>query len=743
MSVAAPAQTAETRILPIRRRADLSCHEQHIGGSRYWHVKDPVSLRYYQLSPEEHSVLMMLDGTVSLQEIRRRFEMEFAPQRLSLPQVQSFLAMLHNSGLVFSDSPGQAQILISRTHSERSQRLLKQFSNVLAIKFRGFDPHNFLNWLVPRTRFLFAPWCVSICIGLMLTAAVLAAVRIDTLQSRLPHFHEFFGATNLILLAATLAVTKVLHELGHAVSCRYFGGECHEMGVMLLVLTPCLYCNVSDAWILPSRWQRIVISAAGIYVELLLSAVCLFMWWFSVPGAFNSLCLNVVFVCSISTLLFNGNPLLRYDGYYILADLVEIPNLRQQAGALFRNWMCVWFLDTELANQRLLPQRRKVFLATWHIASWVYRLLVVWGIMWFVHRVLDPYGLEPLVVVLAALTAAGMFLSPLVSLVNLLTSPFWSRTVNWSRFRIRTLFVFGLIVSGLMIPFPYSVRTPAVIRPENARSVFVQQEGTLLWAVTPGTTVKMGEKLATFQNRLLDRAIVKLEGEVALLEQRLENFANRSLLDGDAVDALIPTTQERLQEKKDELQHRIADRERLTLRAPVAGVVIPPASIARKKEQTTETTELPHWNGSPLDETNLGTTLATGTELCLIGQPDEFEAIVAIDQGDVEFIVPGQKVKLLIDHIPEEILTGEIIDVAEIDLDVAPRELIEHDEFPTRLDTDGIPRPLATAYQARVRLDPVASQLIVRATGLAKIQSVPQSAGQRLARFFRQTFRFR
>ncbi|MDA0921220.1 MAG: HlyD family efflux transporter periplasmic adaptor subunit [Planctomycetota bacterium] len=743
MSVVAPAQTAETRILPIRRRADLACHEQHIGGSRYWHVKDPVSLRYYQLSPEEHSVLMMLDGTVSLQDIRRRFEIEFAPQRLSLPQVQSFLAMLHSSGLVISDAPGQAEILVSRTRGARRQRLLTQFSNVLAIRFRGFDPYRFLNWLVPQTRFLFVPWCVTFCIGLMLSAGILAAVRIDTLQARLPHFHEFFGATNLILLAATLAVTKVLHELGHAVSCRHFGGECHEMGIMLLVFTPCLYCNVSDAWMLPSRWQRIAISAAGIYVELLLSAVCLFLWWFTVPGVFNSLCLNVVFVCSVSTLLFNGNPLLRYDGYYILSDLVEIPNLRQQAGALFRNWMSVWFLDTELANRRLLPQRRKVFLTTWHVAAWVYRLMVVWGIMWFVHRILEPYGLEPLVVVMAVLTVAGMFLSPVVSLFNLLTSPFWSRTVNWSRFRIRTLCILGLIVGGLMSPFPFSVRTPVVIRPENARSVFVHQEGTLLWTVAPGTTVEPGQKLATFQNRSLDRLIVKLEGEVAVLEQRLRNLADRRLRDGDTIDALIPATQERLEEKKNELAHRIADRERLTIRAPIAGIVIPPPAVSRAKEQTTESTELPRWNGSPLDKANLGTTLASGTELCMIGPPDQFEAIIAIDQGDVEFVVPGQKVELLIDHVPDEVLTGQIVDVAEIDLDIAPRELIEHDEFPTRLDADGIPRPLATAYQARVRLNPVASQLIVRATGLAKIHSMPQSAGQRLLRFFRQTFRFR
>lgn len=743
MSIAAPAQSAETRSLPVRRRADLVCHEQHIGGSRYWHVKDPVALRYYQLSPEEYSVLMMLDGTMSLRDIRRKFEVEFAPQRLSLPQVQSFLAMLHDSGLVISETPGQAEILVSRTRKARTHRFLKQFSNILAIRFRGFDPQGFLNWLVPHTSFLFRPWCVTLCVVLMLTSTVLAAVRMETLVSKLPHFHEFFGATNLMLLAATLAVTKVLHELGHAVACRHFGGECHEMGVMLLVLTPCLYCNVSDAWMLPSRWQRIVISAAGIYVELFLAAVCLLMWWCTVPGAFNSLCLNVVFICSVSTLLFNGNPLLRYDGYYILADLVEIPNLRQQAGALVRNWMSQWFLDTEIASRRLLPQRRKAFLAAWHATSWLYRILVVWGILWFVHRVLDPYGLEPVVLAIAALTVTGMFLTPLIRFINLLTSPFWRHTVNWSQFRIRTLAVCGMTAAGLMIPFPYSVRAPAVIRAENARSVFVQQEGSLLWAIEAGKSVQTGDRLAVLQNRSLDLTIAELEGEVALLQQRLRNLSDRRLRDGGTVDVLIPATQEQFQKKKEELQHRKADRGLLILRAPTDGVVIHSRSIPEAKEPATQSTELPRWSGSPLDPANIGTFLATGTELCLIGQPNQCEAVVAIDQGDIEYVFRGQKVDLLIDHVPEKTLTGEIIDIAEIDLDVAPRELIQHDEFPTRLDPDGTPRPVATAYQARVRLDPVEDRLVIRATGLSRIRSVPQSAAQRLLRFFRQTFRFR
>ena len=126
-------------------------------------------------------------------------------------------------------------------------------------------------------------------------------------------------------------MTKVLHEFGHGLSCKHFGGECHEMGVMILVLTPCLYCNVSDSWMLPNKWHRAAIGAAGMYVEVVLASICTFIWWFTEPGLFNYLCLNVMFICSVSTVMFNANPLLRYDGYYILADILEIPNLRQKA----------------------------------------------------------------------------------------------------------------------------------------------------------------------------------------------------------------------------------------------------------------------------------------------------------------------------------------------------------------------------------------------------------------------------
>ena len=181
-------------------------------------------------------------------------------------------------------------------------------------------------------------------------------------------------------------MTKVLHEFGHGLSCKHFGGECHEMGVMMLVLTPCLYCNVSDSWMLPNRWHRAAIGAAGMYVELVLASICTFIWWFTEPGPLNYICLNVMFICSVSTVMFNANPLLRYDGYYILSDVLEIPNLRQKASTILNRKLGAWCLGLEEPEDPFLPKRHQWLFALFTVASAVYRWVVTFSILVFLEQ---------------------------------------------------------------------------------------------------------------------------------------------------------------------------------------------------------------------------------------------------------------------------------------------------------------------------------------------------------------------
>ena len=339
--------------------------------------------------------LNWLDGNVSLDELKDHFEDEFPPQKITLEELQQFLGMLHRSGLVIAAVGGQGKQLLKRRRERRRKEFLAALSNVLCIRFKGFDPERFLNWLYPLVSWFYTPVAMAACILLGLSALTLVTVQFHVFTSRLPAFHEFFSFHNALLLSITLGVTKVLHEFGHGLMCKHFGGECHEMGVMVLVLTPCLYCNVSDSWLLPNKWARAAIGAGGMYVELVLASIATWIWWFSEPGQLlNNLCLNVMFVCSVSTLIFNANPLLRYDGYYILSDLTEIPNLRQKSTAVLSRKMGEWFLGLEQPDDPFLPERNQIFFALYSVAAAIYQWVVVYSILFFLYHVFKPYKLE-------------------------------------------------------------------------------------------------------------------------------------------------------------------------------------------------------------------------------------------------------------------------------------------------------------------------------------------------------------
>ena len=303
------------RPLLLERRQDLDAEWLIVRGQRWWRLKDPIRMKFWQFGEEEYFLWSQLEAGVSLEELQQRFRGDSRRRRIELPQLHQFLGTLHREGLVFSTAARQADILLDRDDRQRSQRKLQWLTNLLAIRFRGLDPTRLLEWLHPRVAWLFTPWSLLAFGLLVLSAVLLAGCELETILARLPGASEFLTPTNLVWLAATLGAMKACHEMGHAGStCRQFGGRCHELGVMLLVFTPCLYCNVSDAWLLPNRWRRMAISAAGMCVEIVLAATATWLWWFSEPGLFSTLCLNVMVIGSVNTLLFNGNPLLRFDG---------------------------------------------------------------------------------------------------------------------------------------------------------------------------------------------------------------------------------------------------------------------------------------------------------------------------------------------------------------------------------------------------------------------------------------------
>ncbi|OHB83409.1 MAG: hypothetical protein A2V98_06430 [Planctomycetes bacterium RBG_16_64_12] len=722
----------------MRVRHDLSIHRQKFGQESYWVVKDPVALAYFHLREEEHAILEMLDGQTSLATIKQRFEEAFAPLQMSIEQLQAFLGRLHQLGLVLADAPGQGDQLLLRRGRRRRHELIQSLANVLAIRFRGVDPEPFLRRLYPKCRWLFSLWFLAGCLVFAASAGTLVAVQFDVLQSRLPDFRDFFTARNLITLAAALAVAKVLHELGHALTCKHFGGECHEIGIMFLVFTPCLYCNVSDSWMLSSKWQRIAITAAGILVEVMLASACTFLWWFSEPGLLNTLCLSMMFVCSVNTLLFNGNPLLRYDGYFVLSDIIEVPNLAQQSRALVGRALARFFLGVELPRDRSLPERKRFLLAAYGVASTVYRWFVVIAILWFCGQMVKPYHLELLAQALALIVVVGLFVVPAGSLALRLRDPAWRRRIH----RGRAVLTCGILVAALvvigLIPLPFRVGTPLVLEPEGVHRVYVVVPGTLVESVSVGETVAAGQELARLVDRDIDREIMEITGKRNQQRLEVENLQLR-LAEDPSVASQIPAAQEALADIEQRLRERQRDQQRLVLCAPVGGAVLPPP---RRPQRPYAPGELETWQGSPLDDENAGAHLETGTLFCLIGDPARLEAFLVLDQADRKFVRKGQRVRMQLDELPGRILGGTIAEIASTDLKVAPRELATGRELPIRVDEEGVPRPVKTSYQARVTLDDHNHDLLTGTRGRAKILVDAQPLFWRLYRFLGRTFRF-
>ena len=568
--------SSSARALSIRKRPDLVVQRQHYLGRSYWVVKDPVGLNYFRFQEEEYAILQMLDGQTSLDEIKERFEDEFPPQKITLEELQQFLGMLHRSGLVVADVAGQGHQLRKRRDERQRKQLLGAVSNILCIRFKGFDPERLLNRIYPYFAWFFSPAFFVLSCLVALSALTLVAVEFDVFRAKLPEFHQFFSIHNAFLLAVVLGVTKIMHEFGHGLCCKHFGGECHEMGIMVLVLTPCLYCNVSDSWMLPNKWHRAAIGAAGIYVELVLASICTFLWWFSEPGLLHNLCLNVVFISSVSTVIFNGNPLLRYDGYYILADLVEIPNLRQKATTILSRKLSEWCLGMEPPEDPFLPQRNQIFFALYSVAAAAYRWVVTFSICWFLYRLFQSYDLKIVgqAVVLASLY--GLLGMPLYQVGKFFYVPGRIEQVKKPRFYTSLGVLVAVLLAVLFLPLPNSVICTLEIQARDAQPVYVDVAGQLVSLdVAPGQQVAAGQQLAQLRSIDTDLQVAKLEGSANEYRTKLDSLMQQSFRDYRAADQ-IPQVQEALSAVEDQLKEKLRDQQRLRLVAPVAGMVLPP-----------------------------------------------------------------------------------------------------------------------------------------------------------------------
>jgi putative peptide zinc metalloprotease protein len=429
-------------------RPDLESSPIHeSGGEKNIVLKDPVSEKYFRLSRWEYELLKILDGTITAEEAVTR--LKSSGQFYSTEDARLIISKAAQAGLLLGTGFGtvkfQKELGQRLVDAKRSRRLAGMYFMFIPL----FNPDKFLEKTIRLYRLVANKWTIS-----MLALLAPGAVYIGLLaaMSKDSEFLFFFNFHNLLYLWVTLGITKLAHEFAHAYRAKSFGLRVPQMGVAFLIFFPCLYCNTTQAWQLADRKERISISVAGIVAEGALAILASYVWYFSRPGVLNSLAFYLMAVSFVSTVLFNANPLMRYDGYYILSDLLGVTNLSSKSLSYMRFLFMKGVMGLQgIQNPAGTPKETLIF-TTYGISALLYRAFLYFAIVMGVY-----YRFNKLIGLILALI--GLFALVLLPMARGIKNLYLKRAEIHINPKGAAIFSSVLLVALLILLKPMSGKT--------------------------------------------------------------------------------------------------------------------------------------------------------------------------------------------------------------------------------------------------------------------------------------------
>ena len=548
------------RLMP-RLRSHVRLLRQEYRGRTWYVLQDLASERFHRFTSAAYLLIGLMDGRRTVREVWEAATATLGDEAPSQDEVIRLLSQLHAADLLVCNIAPDAAELSQRAERQGYQKWKSQLFSVFAWKIPLCDPDRFLNRFLPLVRPVIGWTGLLLWFGIVGFGITLGALHWPTLSQDL--LDQVFAPRNLLLIWLLFPAIKLCHELGHAFVTKAFGGDVHELGAMMLVLTPVPYVEASAAWAFRSKWQRIIVGAAGMMVELVLASLALIVWVNAEPGLVRVLAYNTIVIAGVSTVIFNANPLLRFDGYYMLMDWLEIPNLRSRA-TQYLGYLCERYLFGQReATLPVTPAGERVWFVMYGVASSSYRILVVVGILLYLG---DEFPL--LAIVFGGLTAVTMLLVPVIKAASFLISNPRLRHV-----RVRAIATTAALVAVLatvlcLVPAPFHTMAEGVVWIPDEAVVRAGSDGFIERIVAaPGSLVKAGEILVKCRNPRFEADLRILRGRVRELEAR-----HAEQVPTDLVKAAIVA--EELQYARRELARVQRRVDELTMRSKTDGVFV-------------------------------------------------------------------------------------------------------------------------------------------------------------------------
>ncbi|CAG0993572.1 putative peptide zinc metalloprotease protein [Phycisphaerales bacterium] len=628
-----------------RLRPHVQITRQHFRGRRWHVVHDPSSNQFYRLNSVAHEFVGLLDGHRTVEAVWQHSLTRHADDALTQNEVLQLLSQLYGSNLLAADVSPETEQLLRRGRERFAQRAKQQAIGLMYFKMRLFNPDAILAWLEPIFRPLISPvgfvlWCLWILAAIGFVVVPNWSVLISGVDSAV-------APSNWGWMFAIFVVLKLIHETGHGLICRRFGGQVPEFGAMLLVLIPAPYVDASSAWAFPSKWRRMAVGAGGMIFELTVAAAAAFTWMNTASDSLlHQLAYNAIFSASVSTVLFNANPLMKFDGYYILSDLLEVPNLMQRSTGMLKFLIQRHLFQIKGAVPPTGSPSEAVILVVYGVGAMAYRIFLFVSITLYVMGQMFAIGLF-----LAAWTATMWFVLPVGGCVHwLATSP--QIADRRPRTIAITLVLAGLVLMAVgVIPAPDRRRARGVVESPVQPSVYFGTDGFVMQAlVKPGEHVKAGQPMVVMES---DSLLAQLEMTRAVLAEA----EGRAFAAAPYNPAATVAAQEFADAVRQQITWAESKIEALTIRAPHDGVVVgqDPQSM-------------------------VGKFVHEGQPLCEVVSEQDLRVAAVLTQTEASWLRQGPakvEVRLIsrLEQDPVEARTEKIIDAGTRDL---PHEALSY-----------------------------------------------------------------
>ncbi len=498
----------------LRPHARLHRHQYR---GRVWHLlQDPASGRVNRLGRAAWQVIGMLDGQRSVDQIWQEVSQQLGDSGPTQDEIIHLLAQLHMADLLQSNVAPDLAELFARSQRDERARARQSFGNPMAIRVPLWDPDAFLSRFPQLIQLIWSRVGGLIWLAVVLPALVLLLEHWPELSNNFSD--RILTVDNIIVLYFVFPIIKLLHEMGHATATKAGGGEVHDLGLTLLVLLPVPYVDASAATVFRSKYQRAIVGAAGVMVELFIAALAFYLWLALEPGVVRGILFNVMLIAGVSSLLFNGNPLLRYDAYYILADLIEVPNLATRAaeywGRLVEHY--AFGVPADDAAGSSAGERR--WFLVYGLTSAIYRVVVALFIILFIAGKFFFVG-----VIMALWAVAAMAVTPILRASRYLAH---SARLHGHRGRAMAATVGGTLgLLGLLtlLPMPFHTVAEGVVWAPEEVLIRADAAGFLRRTLVPaGSMVKPGQAVMALEDLDLQSELASEQGRLAELQATYE-----------------------------------------------------------------------------------------------------------------------------------------------------------------------------------------------------------------------------